>query len=1033
MKVIIIISLIFKSISTDTIFTKDGKSCKMEIAARVDCGYFSIHQEECENKGCCWGELETNSSYPWCFHGILIPTTILTNIPSSNLENIQTTILTTIPSTIIIAIPTTIITINPTTILTNIPTSISENIQTNILTTIPNKIIITIPTTIIATTPTTTLATNPIAILTNEVISSNASSLCEEKCLSCNEESKKLNLCILCNEAKNYYRVNYIQKNQTYFECLNKTSKILKKFYFNETNKEFRPCYETCETCEKEGDPVFHNCLTCDADHMFRPNGTYPKNNCIAKCKFYYISPYGQLKCLDTLECPSESKLLIKEKNKCTDDCTQDDTYKYQYNGNCLESCPENTINDNYLCKENINKCKLSEKEIELNDGSKSINTLAKSYSEEFFYTENHISNFKNNELNIIIYKNVNCIKELSLDLPIVDFGNCYSKVKDEYNLKEDLIIVVAEKLDQNNPSTSYSFFHPKTGEKLDAENICKDEIITVEENLLSFLNENQTNYNSILFLTEQNINIFNLTDEFYTNLCFEYESPFDKDIPLQDRIIAFYPNVTLCDEGCINSGIELENMKAKCDCKFNDIVNNDLIKENVLINSIVGEVFDIINNSNIAVLKCYKYIIKYFPKRYGGFITIILLFCHIILSIVFFSYELNIIRRYVYNLTENFLKFISQEENINKIEQPPKRTKSTSEKLNDINNKTEEKEKKDIIIKNKKDGKSKKVKKIKNKKEEMENKNMFKNKVSDKNNNSQLKIITKNSKMMEENSKIKSNSKDSLIISFNSKFNKFRLKTNNEKNKPSETKDNESLNNKNVIFFKNYLSPSVDDMEFDDAIVKDSRSFCEFFYETLKQKQTIANTFFAVDVLKTRSMKIIIFILNIILYLIVNGIFFSENYVSEVYHLEGKEGFFDFFPRSINRFFYTTIVSLIVGFIVDCFFFEEKKIKGIFIREKENELNLKGEIVALLGEIQRRYLIFITIVFIILIVGLYYILCFNYVYPHMQIEWIKSSIVIMIIMQTLSFLTCFLETVFRFISFYYKSERIFKISKLIN
>jgi hypothetical protein len=373
--------------------------------------------------------------------------------------------------------------------------------------------------------------------------------------------------------------------------------------------------------------------------------------------------------------------------------------------------------------------------------------------------------------------------------------------------------------------------------------------------------------------------------------------------------------------------------------------------------------------------------------------------------------------------LTENFLKFISQEENINKIEQPPKRTKSTSEKLNDINNKKEEKGKKniniknekkekvkkDIIIKNKKEGKGKKVMKIKNKKEEMENKNMFKNKVSDKNNNSQLKKITKKSKMMEENTKIKSNSKDSLIISLNSKFNKFRLKTNNEKNKPSETKDNESLNNKNVIVFKKYLSPSVDDMEFDDAIVKDSRSFCEFFYQTLKQKQTIANTFFAVDVLKTRSMKIIIFILNIILYLIVNGIFFSENYVSEVYHLEGKEGFFDFFPRSINRFFYTTIVSLIVGFIVDCFFFEEKKIKGIFIREKENELNLKGEIVALLGEIQRRYLIFITIVFIILIVGLYYILCFNYVYPHMQIEWIKSSIVIMIIMQTLSFLTCFL------------------------
>ena len=267
-------------------------------------------------------------------------------------------------------------------------------------------------------------------------------------------------------------------------------------------------------------------------------------------------------------------------------------------------------------------------------------------------------------------------------------------------------------------------------------------------------------------------------------------------------------------------------------------------------------------------------------------------------------------------------------------------------------------------------------------------------------------------------------------------KFNNFRLPTKNETIKIKKNKSSNNMktaNEKNEKYFNEYLSTSVDDMEYDDAIVKDDRKFCEYFSETFKEKQTIANTFFAVDVLKTRTMKIIIFILDIILYLIVNGIFFSENYVSEVYNLEGEEGFFDFFPRSINRFVYTTVVSLIVGFIVDCFFFDEKKIKGIFIREKDNGINLKGEIVTLIREMQRRYLIFIIIVFIILLIALYYILCFNYVYPYMQIEWIKSSIVIMIILQILSILKCLLETIFRFISFRYKSEKIFKLSKIIN
>ena len=116
-------------------------------------------------------------------------------------------------------------------------------------------------------------------------------------------------------------------------------------------------------------------------------------------------------------------------------------------------------------------------------------------------------------------------------------------------------------------------------------------------------------------------------------------------------------------------------------------------------------------------------------------------------------------------------------------------------------------------------------------------------------------------------------------------------------------------------------MATSLDDMEFDDAIIKDKRNFYEYFIEALKEKQIIANTFIASDPLKTRTMKIMLFILNILLYFVVNGLFYSEDYISEVYNLEGEEGFFDFFPRSINRFFYTSLVSIIDTFIADFFF----------------------------------------------------------------------------------------------------------------
>ena len=64
---------------------------------------------------------------------------------------------------------------------------------------------------------------------------------------------------------------------------------------------------------------------------------------------------------------------------------------------------------------------------------------------------------------------------------------------------------------------------------------------------------------------------------------------------------------------------------------------------------------------------------------------------------------------------------------------------------------------------------------------------------------------------------------------------------------------------------------------------------------------------------------------------------------------------------------------------------------------------------------------------------SLYYLLCFNYVYPKTQIEWIKSNIAIIIVIQLLSILQILLEAVLRFISFKFESEKLFKLSKILS
>ena len=229
------------------------------------------------------------------------------------------------------------------------------------------------------------------------------------------------------------------------------------------------------------------------------------------------------------------------------------------------------------------------------------------------------------------------------------------------------------------------------------------------------------------------------------------------------------------------------------------------------------------------------------------------------------------------------------------------------------------------------------------------------------------------------------------------------------------------------------YLKTELDNMYYDDAVKKDNRAFCEYLCEKVKINQIILTTFFAVDNLIPRTIKIMLFILDIDLYLFVNGLFFNEEYVSEIFHLTEPDNFFSFIPRSINRFFYTTLVGVIIRYVIDFFFIEEKKIKSIFKREKDNIIVLKYEISQIIKNIQSRNTYFIILSFVVIIFTWYYVFCFNNIYPHMRNEWIKSNIIIILVMQMLSLLSCLLQAIFRFISFRCKSEKIYKISLLFS
>ena len=124
------------------------------------------------------------------------------------------------------------------------------------------------------------------------------------------------------------------------------------------------------------------------------------------------------------------------------------------------------------------------------------------------------------------------------------------------------------------------------------------------------------------------------------------------------------------------------------------------------------------------------------------------------------------------------------------------------------------------------------------------------------------------------------------------------------------------------------------------------------------------------------------------------------------LYYLDKEECFLDFVPRSLNRIIYTSVASTILDFIISLLFPPENKIKRILIRKKNNIKEMKNKVLISIKNIINNYWIFFGISYLLTIISWYYISCFNNVYPYLKIEWIKSSVFILIVMQFLSIVT---------------------------
>ena len=896
------------------------------------------------------------------FPTTLIKTTTFTTIYKS----FRTTTLTTfiISSTILNSHKHFISTIFPSSLKTTIPFMTQETINTSIVSTSINKILIS--STIQKIIPTTSLI--KYNLFSPGIIKDYD---CKLKCSKCSEDSTFLNLCIKCNTNEKYYPSIII--GYDFVECYNEETKPI-NYFFNKKNKYYEPCYSNCKTCNYLGNDEINNCTSCKHNYIFRPD-KIKTSNCVVKCQYYYYISFDQYFCTDNNQCPAEAPLLIRDKGRCIDNCFNDNEFNYQFNYECYNQCPNDTnADEEFICRlKNKKKCYLytdyfsniKYEDLESNNFYFYINR----YIDGFNDTDFHVDFYKSKNYTITIYKTMECLKELEMNSTIIDFGECYEKVQKKYNfVGRNLIILIADFFnDKKLENTLFYFFNPDTGKILPIEEVCKDQSFTIEKSLTYY---SEINIKQAKFFESQDINIFNRSDVFYNDLCFSFESPNKKDVPLKERILLFYPNVTLCDESCNNVGVNLTTMKAICKCTL-----KQLLEETKDASKLVGLDFaNLIDRLSIEVIKCYKTIfkLKNFIKCYGGFICITLIICQSICAFIIVKISIYKIRKNTFSIVESYSNFLKSQKNINF---PPKITnklRASKISLNEKNN-----SKKEIKIKE-----------------------------------------------VQANLKSPLKSQKDLLI-----HHKINTKFSRKKTKYTKNGDVSSFQLKDETNIKEYLITSLDELDYDELVVKENRKFCRMFCDRLISSQMIFDLFYNNNWIIPKSIKIIFIIVMIDLHIFVNALFYNEDYITDLYYLDKKETLLSFVPRSINRIIYTTVASGFLDFIISLLFPAENKIKRILIRKKNNIKEMKMKVFLTMKNIINNYLIFIALSYIITIFSWYFISCFNNVYPYLKIEWIKSSIFIIIVIQFMSFLRCFSITILRIISIKCKSEKIYRIS----
>ena len=218
-------------------------------------------------------------------------------------------------------------------------------------------------------------------------------------------------------------------------------------------------------------------------------------------------------------------------------------------------------------------------------------------------------------------------------------------------------------------------------------------------------------------------------------------------------------------------------------------------------------------------------------------------------------------------------------------------------------------------------------------------------------------------------------NSKDSFL---SSKFNLNRIY------KPFRIKEKQEFKQNKIT---NFTSQELNTMEYKQALIYDNRTFFQFYWSLVKQKQIIFFVLFNEDY-NLVTVKAILFFLNFSLYFTLNGFFFNDKTMHKLYKNNGS---FDFIVQ-IPIICYSTMTTIVINIILKSLSLSDKDL--IEIKQEPSLKAAKSKSTRNFPCLKLRIFIFFVLSFFLVLFFWYFISCFCAVYTNTQIILIKDTLV---------------------------------------